>query len=121
MATTSGAGDGATLRLVRLAQSLDARQLPAEIRNRAAYVLLDTLGCIVAGATNTAGKIAAEHVRDERGSLQATLVGHGPVSLMPAAFANCVMGNALDSDAFGPEGHMAVVTAPAAFAVAEAL
>jgi 2-methylcitrate dehydratase PrpD len=110
-----------TAKIARFAVELEFDQLPPEARATVRATLLDTLGCAIAGLDSPAGRIAVAHCRHERGSLEATLVGAGPASVTSAAFGNALLANAIDSDAFGPEGHMAAVVVPAALAVAEAM
>lgn len=92
----------------------------AAMRPVAAMLLLDTLGCAIAGLNTQAGRIAVAHCGHERSAIEGSLVSSGPVSATAAAFGNCLLANAIDSDAFGPEGHMAAVVIPAALAIAEA-
>jgi len=84
-------------------------------------ILLDSVGCAVAGLVTPAGRIAVALAREERGPLEATIVGAGRASLMPAAFANTVLVNALDFEPVGPEGHVCAVAVPVALAVADAV
>jgi len=84
-------------------------------------VLLDSLGCGIAGTTTVAGQIVAELMSGERGPLEATIFGRGSASVGSAAFANTVLVNMLDHDAYGPEGHVAPVAVASTLALAEAV
>jgi 2-methylcitrate dehydratase PrpD len=56
----------------------------------------------------------------EHGPLESTIFGHGSASVASAAFVNTLLINALDHDAYGPEGHVAPVAVASALALAEA-
>jgi 2-methylcitrate dehydratase PrpD len=90
-------------------------------RHEAVRIFVDTVGCAVAGLVTASGQIASATVQGERGPLEATVVGYGPVTLGAAAFANTVLDNALDFEPVGPEGHVSAIAVPVALAVAEAL
>jgi 2-methylcitrate dehydratase PrpD len=107
--------------LAEFALGIEAEQVPAEIKHETSRIVMDCLGCAVAGLVTPAGRIAVELVQGEHGPLMATAVSAGPVSLMRAAFANTMLTNALDFDVWGPEGHMAPAVVPAAVGVAEAI
>ncbi len=110
-----------TRALAEFALGVSAAEAPESVRHEAARILVDTAGCAVAGLVTPAGRIARDLVREERGPLEATLVGGGRASLMPAAFAATVLGNALDFEPVGPEGHVCAVAVPVALAVGDAL
>jgi 2-methylcitrate dehydratase PrpD len=90
-------------------------------RHEAVRIFVDTIGCAIAGLLSAPGQIAAATVLGERGPLEATVVGHGSVSLGAAAFANTALNNGMDFEPVGPEGHVSAVAVPVALAVAEAL
>lgn len=119
--TVSPPPGAATKALAMFALEIRLGEVPQQVTHEAVRILLDCLGCAVAGVATPAGKIAQDLVKDERGRLQATAVGQGQVSLMPATFANTVLTNALDFEPVGPEGHVCAVAVPAALAVAEAV
>ena len=110
-----------TRALSDFALSIDADRVPEEVAHETSRIVLDCLGCAVAGLITDAGRIAIDLVKDERGPLMGKVIGAGQASIMPAAFANTVLTNALDFDVYGPEGHIAPVAVPAALAVAEAV
>jgi len=109
-----------TRALAEFASSVKADP-PDEIKHEISRVVLDCLGCAVAGLVTEGGRIAVDLVKDEHGRLEATVIGAGRASLGPAAYANTMLANALDFDVWGPEGHMAPATVLAAVAVAEAI
>ena len=110
-----------TRTLAELAAGLKATDAPAEIRHEVGRILLDCIGCAVAGLVTPAGRIVVDFAKDEHGRLEATVVGAERASVMPAAYANTMLANTLDFDVWGPEGHMAPATVIAALAVAEAI
>lgn len=110
-----------TRTLAEFACHVSPRDAPESVRHEACRILLDCVGCMVAGLTTPAGQIAVETFRGERGPLEATLVGAGQASLAPAALANTILANSLDFEPVGPEGHVCAVAVPVALAVAEAV
>ncbi len=110
-----------TRALAEFAAGVRAEQIPDDVRREVARALLDCLGCAVAGLITPAGRIAVDLVKDERGPLQAQVVGAGEASVLPAVFANAILTNALDFDVYGPEGHVAPTVVPSALAMAAAV
>ncbi len=110
-----------TRTLAAFAADLKAADAPESIRHEVSRVLLDCIGCAFAGLVTDAGRIAVDLVKDEHGRLEATVIGARQASVMPAAYANAMLANALDFDVWGPEGHMAPSTVLAALALAEAI
>jgi 2-methylcitrate dehydratase PrpD len=92
---------------------------PAEVVRFGKHVLLDTLGCAIAGATTPSGRAAVAFARTST-SQEAHLAAPGQlVGAERAALANTICANALDHESVGPEGHLGAVAVPAALAVAE--
>lgn len=110
-----------TRTLAEFALSVQPDGVPAEVTHEAQRILLDCVGVAVAGLVTPSGQIAVDLVKDERGPLQATVIGAGEASLMPAAFANTVLTNGIDFEVYGPEGHVCAVAAPVALAVGDAI
>lgn len=110
-----------TRTFAEFAADLRPADVPDNIRHEVSRVLLDCIGCAVAGLVTDAGRIAVDLVKDEHGRLEATVIGAKQASVMPAAYANAMLANALDFDVWGPEGHMAPATVLAALALAEAI
>lgn len=117
----SQAGRSATRALAEFAAGLTLDQVPAVIKHEACRIVLDCLGCGIAGTRTPVGRIVTELVDGEHGKLEATVIGAGRASLLPAAFANTNLVGALECEPQGPEGHVAAVIVPAALAVAEAV
>lgn len=120
-ASVATAGGALTRALAEFAATLTPQAATEEARHQALRILFDSVGCAVAGLVTAAGRIAVELARGEHGPLEATIVGAGRASLMPAAFANTVLVNALDFEPVGPEGHVCAVAVPVALTVADAL
>ena len=99
----------------------DPCRAPEAIKHETSRILLDTLGCAVAGRVTPSGRIVVELAKDEHGPLEATVIGGGKSSLLPAVYANAMLANALDFDVWGPEGHMAPAVVGVALGVAEAI
>lgn len=110
-----------TRTLAEFALSIDLATLDPAIAHEAERILLDCVGCAVAGLVLPAGQIAVEMARREHGPLEATVVGAGKATVGEAAFANTILNNALDFEPVGPEGHVCAVAVPVALAVAEAV
>jgi 2-methylcitrate dehydratase PrpD len=99
--------------------------LPPEVVEESKRLLLDSLGCALAGLSHPKGTIAVDYARLQGpGALgnQASIIGTGErVSAIGAGFANGELINALDFDALLPPGHVSPYVIPGAFAVAEAM
>jgi 2-methylcitrate dehydratase PrpD len=110
-----------TRTLAEFALEIDPKKIPVEVKHETSRIVLDIIGCMVAGQVTPSGRITTELAKDEHGPLEATLAGAGKASLMPVAYANTMLANSMDFDVWGPEGHMAPVAVPVALGVAEAL
>ncbi len=90
-------------------------------RERASHAVLDTVGCIFAGADDEA-TVAAAAFLDESWSGPATAVGGKRAAPGHAALVNGTAAHCLDfDDTFRPlMGHASAVLVPALLAVAEA-
>lgn len=96
--------------------------LPAPVRERAALVLMDTVGVIIGGAEEAEVVRFAGAVRRLQAGDSATVLTHGfPLaSPLAAAFVNGTAGIFLELDeGRRPTGHPAIHVVPAALAVAE--
>jgi len=86
------------------------------------HAVLDLVGCIVAGADEEAGRLAASYVVSQSGPGRAAVLGAGRGRLSPAfaSLANGTAGHALDFDDIGVGvGHVSVAIIPGVLAVAE--
>lgn len=117
-ANTAG---GYTRDLAAFAHEMRLADVPAEVKHEALRVLLDCMGCAVAGLVTPGARIAIDFVKGERGPLEATVISAGRASLAPAAFANAIAINAQDFDVYGPEAHLAPVTVATALAAGDAV
>lgn len=101
----------------------DARfeDLPAAAVHEGRRLLLDSIGCALAGLTSAKGRLALGLAQRLGGPTESVIWGaHGRVSATNAAFANGELINALDWDAGGvPPGHSTPCVIPACFALAE--
>jgi 2-methylcitrate dehydratase PrpD len=96
--------------------------IPGEVVAVAKKAILDGLGVMVAGSTEPAGKIIAEHVKELGGAPQAGVIAQGfRTSVVQAALANGTMAHALDyDDVLAPmTGHPTVVVLPVVLALGE--
>ena len=122
MTSSSGSGMPAVTRPIAawIAETrLD--QLPERVAHETARILLDSIGCAVAGHATDKGRIVLETVQSLGGSPESTLLGTGlRTSCTNAAFANAELVNAIDFDAvFLNISHIVPSIVPAALAVAE--
>lgn len=94
--------------------------LPGKVTGYTKELLLDTLGCGVAGVTSDKGKWGIGFARRcYGGQREATVLGYGDrLSVMGAAFANAELINGLDFEAAGL--HVPPYVLPGVFALAEA-
>lgn len=95
--------------------------LPERVVRETARILLDSIGCAVAGHTTDKGRIVVDTVRTLGGSPESTVLGAGfRTSCTNAAFANAELVNAIDFDAvFLNISHIVPPIVPATLAVAE--
>lgn len=97
--------------------------VPGEAVALARVGILDCVGCMLEGATEPQGRIAARFVEADGGRPEASLVGTGQRSSpVNAAFANGIFAHAIDyDDTYLPLGHPTCTLLPVALALAEAL
>ena len=107
--------------LAEFASAMRLADVPAAAQHEALRILVDCLGCGVAGLVAPGTRIAIDLAREERGPLQATVISSGPASVLPACYANTTAINSLDFDVYGPEAHLAPVVVSAALAVGDAV
>jgi len=78
---------------------------PVTIKNMK-MVLLDSIGCAIAGVATDPGKLAVSLAKQLGGPEESTIFGiQGKVSCVNAALANGQLINAIDYDAMGPGAH----------------
>jgi len=119
--TTGSEGQTYTRDLAAFAHDMRLADVPAEARHEALRILIDCLGCGVAGLVAPGTRIAIDLAREERGPLQANVISSGLASVLPACYANTSAINSLDFDVYGPEAHLAPVVVSAALAMGDAV
>jgi 2-methylcitrate dehydratase PrpD len=113
---------GATRALAKYVSTSRGGDIPAKVRETARLLLLDQLGCQIAGVQLPWSERVYEAIRPLSPVGKSTLVGHseqlGPDA---AAFLNSAMGHSNESDDTHLKSptHPGAVIIPAAFAVAE--
>jgi 2-methylcitrate dehydratase PrpD len=93
------------------------------------YRIIDTLGCLIGGATDTGNPEMVNLFRDTGGREEATILIHGgKVPVGNAAFANSVMARSFDFepvsplvDGFSCPGHISGTTVPTTLTMAESI
>lgn len=94
--------------------------VPSEVREEAARVVLDSIGCALASTETPAGRIARSYADVLAGAARdATVIGVGRSSLHGAAYANCELVAALDMAPINQPGHVAPYVVATALALAE--
>ncbi|HEY97029.1 MAG TPA: MmgE/PrpD family protein [Dehalococcoidia bacterium] len=94
---------------------------------QAKYRIIDTLGCLIGGATDTGNPEMVELFHDTGGREEATILIHDVrVPVANAAFANSIMARSFDFepvsplvDGFSCPGHTSGTTVPTALTMAE--
>jgi 2-methylcitrate dehydratase PrpD len=94
---------------------------------RTKYRIIDTLGCLIGGATDAGNPELVGLFRDTGGKEEATILIHGgKVPVGNAAFVNSVMARSFDFepvspfvDGFSCPGHISGTTVPTAVSLAE--
>jgi len=106
--------------IAKVASSVRFEDLPAAVIDESKRLVLDSIGCALAGATSDKGKAALAFSRQFGGLPEATIIGFGDkVSTLGAAFANAELINALDWDAVLVPGHVTPFALPAYLATGE--
>jgi 2-methylcitrate dehydratase PrpD len=110
--------------LTRFADFVDATRfddLPESVVVETKRLLLDCIGCALAGVRSDKGKWGLAYVRSYfAGSPQATVIGlRDRISLPGAVFINAELINALDYDLTMDPGHVSPFVIPPVLAVAE--
>lgn len=81
--------------------------LPSEVVHESKRVLLDSIGCAVAGVRSRKGQIGILFAQSQGADCESTIIGSGQrVSCLGAAFANAETMNALDHEAVLSPGHV---------------
>src|SRR6478736_2062823 len=112
------AGSPVTDAFVGFAAKLRYDDAPADVVHACKRLVLDTLGCALAGWETDKGRLAAGLMRELGGEPKALVIGTKPrISATNAAFANAELTNGLDYDAIP---HLPPVVVPPLLAAAEA-
>ena len=109
--------------LVRQSAEMPVDDVPPAAIAKARVLLLDTVGCVLAGSSAEAAGELREAVAFWGGREQATILGFGERTSAPwAAFVNSAVGHARDYDDTHDTAvnHASVTVIPAALAMAEA-
>ena len=95
--------------------------LPEETTNITKLAILDTIGCMVAGATAPGCNLVRDQVLEWGGKRESTIVVYGDEVPCPnAAFVNSTIARSLDFDTtWDPGIHPGAASVPTALAVAE--
>ncbi|MEV7136370.1 MmgE/PrpD family protein [Arthrobacter sp. NPDC093128] len=112
--------------LADFAAEAEYKNLPDEVVLESKRVILDSVGCALAGVSHPKGSIGIEYGSISGGpggsGGDATIIGTRlRSSVAGAAFANGELISALDFDAILPPGHVAPYVLPGAMAVGESL
>ncbi len=122
MSTMGGSGGQTYTRdLAEFAHELRLADVLAETQHEALRILIDCLGCGVAGLVAPGTRIAIDLAKGEHGPLEANVISSGPASVMLASYANTAAINSLDFDVYGPEAHLAPVVVSSALAMGDAV
>ncbi len=113
--------EGETQRLACELADLRIAEIPFSVRHEARRLIVDTLGCAVAGRSTPIGEVATGMGRWYGTARQATVVGHCEQgTLLAAAYVNGRCANAMDFDETYPVGvHFGLGAVVAAIAVGE--
>lgn len=111
----------ATQELARFAVEVEFGRIPAEVVHEAKRVILDSIGCALAGTGTEKGKLSVGLSKRLGGAPESSIIGSGEkVSCQNAAFANGELMNAMDYDALlVPTIHVTPYVLPAPLALSE--
>ena len=111
------------------ANTLETRleDIPPDALEATKYRIIDTLGCLVGGATDTGNPELVNLLKEQGGKQEATIFIHGDkMPVANAAFINCIMARSFDFepvsplvDGFSCPGHISGTTVPSALTLAE--
>jgi 2-methylcitrate dehydratase PrpD len=108
--------------LASFATDTSFEALPGPVIEESKRLILDSLGCALAGTDHPKGRIGIEYGRLMGQSGNATIIGTTDrVSIFGAAVANGELINALDMDAILPPGHVSPYVLPGSLNMGEAL
>jgi len=93
------------------------------------YRIIDTLGCLIGGSTDSGNPELVELMRDEGGKQEATILVHGgKIPAANATMVNSIMARSFDFEPVSPlvegvgcPGHTSGTTVPTAITIAEAV
>ncbi len=93
------------------------------------YRIIDTLGCLIGGATDTGNAELIKLIKENDGKEEATILIHGGrATVAEAALVNCIMARSFDFgpvsplvDGFSCPGHISETSVPTALTLAEAI
>lgn len=112
--------EGVTQQLAKSVTTIKYDDLPQEVVEKIKLMLLDSIGCALAGHITDRGRIALELVEEFGGNPQASIIGNHRTSYTLAAFINSELINALDYDYDGPlTGHVGPYVTSPCLAMAE--
>ena len=103
---------------------MEADGLPAAVVDKTKQIILDTIGCMLAGSRDRVGAIISAHARDQGKAGPCTVFGYvDERAAEDAALANGTTAHVLElDDGHRPsDNHLASVVVPAAVAMAQAL
>jgi 2-methylcitrate dehydratase PrpD len=119
----------AIARLVNNALKTRIENIDRDTLESAKYRIIDTLGCLIGGATDTGNPELIKLIKEDDGKKEATILVHGgraPVA--EAAMVNAIMARSFDFgpvsplvDDFSCPGHISETTVPTAITLAEAV
>ena len=113
---------GVTMKLADFSSRLKYIDLPAEVVLEVKHLLLDSIGCAVAGLKTEKGEISLAFARRLGGEPESSIIGtDDKAPADTAAFVNGELFNALDYDALcSPSAHISPFVMAAPLALAEA-
>lgn len=111
----------ATHKLAQYAAESKYEDLPKEVVEKAKLLILDTLGCEMAGSKTPPGQKIIQTMKELGGKPQASIAGDGTkISCVNAGYVNAHLADALDfDDTLGHLGHPAATIIPGAMAAGE--
>ena len=119
---SAAVGSGTYTRdLAEFAHDMRLGDVPEAAQHETLRILVDCLGCGVAGLVAPGTRIAIDLAKDEHGPLEGNVISTGPASVLPASYANTAAINSLDFDVYGPEAHLSPVVVSATLAMGDAV
>ena len=111
---------GPTEALVKYICESRFEDVPGDVIEKAKWIVLDTLGCALAGSQTELGRVVIDQVNELGGKKESLIFGKKMrTNSLCAGYCNTILSDALDFEETAPLAHPSAVIIPAALASGE--